>query len=440
MELRKILNDFDASEAYALFEPRWQESVDTYAELPILSDNDLLREACAFCGLDQVTTDHALEFSRAIARTPGLALLFWHCHRLVYVAHEYPQRHFTRWPLFSRLGKDAGAFYLLLALSIVPSIRLLHQARGIPESVSRASLFDVALNVRRFSRVRPGLTGILPRGLHWFRRHAGGGLLRIDRLEYIITPFQGTVTVLRHRRSGATLALSQAGIAYQADGLRPVVPLPGGAVPAGGFVSQYAETEEHISGNPVLPVGVVLRDPLALVKSAWEKRLSPGAPVLEMHIPEGGGMGLDVCFNSMRQAIDFFRRYFPDQPFTSIAMQSWILSPDWERIYRPDANFVQLQREVYLYPLPNDGKVLYFIFDRDDVDLKTALRDTSLRRAILDHLGRGGILRNGGMVFLVDDIERFGTQQYRNGSLFLGLKAQDRAALAEYDIAIWREK
>ena len=434
MELRKILDDLAASEAYALLEPRWQESVASFAELPILSDNDLLRDTCKFCSLDQDTTDHALEFSHVIQRTPGMTLLFWHCHRLIYIAKDYPQRHFIHWPLFASLGKDAGLFYLLLALSIVPKIRLLHQGRGIPEEISRASLYDVAINVTRYGRLYDGLTGILPRGLHWFRRHSGGGLLRIGRLEYVVTPFQGTVTMFRHKNSGAALALFKDGIVFQADGLRPVTPLPAVDVPTGGFVSRYAETDDRITGNPALPVGVVLPEPLTLVKSAWEKMLSPGSAVLEMHIPEGGGMGLDMCFDSMRRAIDFYRRHFADQPFNSIAMQSWILDSDWERIYRPGANFVQLQREVYLYPMPGDGKVLYFIFDRDDVDLKTAPRDTSLRRAVLDHLDKGGVLRNGGMIFLVDDIERLGTQHYRKGPLFRALRAQDHPALAEYDV------
>jgi len=94
---------------------------------------------------------------------------------------------------------------------------------------------------------------------------------------------------------------------------------------------------------------------------------------------------------------------------------SWILNPELEQIYSPTSNMVLWQRELYLYPFPFGGNSgLYFVFARDDVDPATAPRDTSLRRAILDHLEAGGKMRPGGMFFLTEDFEQFGTQVYRS--------------------------
>ena len=76
---------------------------------------------------------------------------------------------------------------------------------------------------------------------------------------------------------------------------------------------------------------------------------------------------------------------------------------------------VVYQRELYLFPMaswPRAG--LYFVFGDEDIDPQTAPRDTSLRRALLDHILAGGRLRVSGMFFLTEDFVRFGTQVYRS--------------------------
>ena len=117
-------------------------------------------------------------------------------------------------------------------------------------------------------------------------------------------------------------------------------------------------------------------------------------------------MTVERCRASMRQALEFFPRYFPDKPFVGFACGSWILNPELDRIYRPDSNMVLWQRELYLYPLanhPNSRSGLHFVFGTNDVDPATAPRDTSLRRALLDHLDAGGRLLGGGMFLLLED-------------------------------------
>ena len=75
---------------------------------------------------------------------------------------------------------------------------------------------------------------------------------------------------------------------------------------------------------------------------------------------------------------------------------------------------VHWQKELYLYPIPSgDRSGLRFIFGKDDIDISTAPRDTSLRRALLDHLQVGGRLISGGMFFLCEDFEGFGSQIYQ---------------------------
>ena len=124
-------------------------------------------------------------------------------------------------------------------------------------------------------------------------------------------------------------------------------------------------------------------------------------------------MTLHSCRESMQQALDFFPRYFPGTHSAGFACGSWILNPQLAQIYRPDSNIVLWQRELYLYPIvSSDRSGLVFVFGKDEVDLETAPRDTSLRRALLDHMQIGGRLIGGGMFLLREDFANFGSQPY----------------------------
>lgn len=146
-------------------------------------------------------------------------------------------------------------------------------------------------------------------------------------------------------------------------------------------------------------------------------------------------MTVDRCEASMREALAFFPRYFPDKPFKAFACQSWIMNPEYADFYSPQANFVRYQREVYLYPTAyaTSGGV-FFIFDAHVIDPATAPRDTRLRRAMVDHVAAGGILRNGGMFFFPGEMDRFGTQVYRTAPLAQWLRSGDRRRLSSVGI------
>ena len=87
------------------------------------------------------------------------------------------------------------------------------------------------------------------------------------------------------------------------------------------------------------------------------------------------------------------------------------------RLFPADSNIVRLQHEGYLFP---DGvgqdDFLAFTFGASTIDLTTAPRDTRLRRAVIEHLQRGGEMRGGGFLFLRRDLPRFGSQLYRHNN------------------------
>src|SRR5205814_8203890 len=94
---------------------------------------------------------------------------------------------------------------------------------------------------------------------------------------------------------------------------------------------------------------------------------------------------------------------------------SWLFNTQFEEIRLSSDNLVQYQRELYLFPTPASGRDgLWFVFLQDDFDPAALPRDTSLRRGVADFLAAGNGWRGGGMFFLTEDLEHFGTQHYRS--------------------------
>ena len=175
------------------------------------------------------------------------------------------------------------------------------------------------------------------------------------------------------------------------------------------------QSDSSTYGFPVAPQGCVQRDPVVLTETDWACVLEKGTPVLHMHIPAGGGMSMEKCAASLREADRFFGRYFPAPAVRSVVCSSWMFSPILEQILPSDANLTRFMRELYLCPAENlcGNDALWFVFLQKHVDPATAPRETSLQRAILSYLETGKTWHNGTMFFMLDDLERFGSQWYR---------------------------
>ena len=84
-----------------------------------------------------------------------------------------------------------------------------------------------------------------------------------------------------------------------------------------------------------------------------------------------------------------------------------------EKVLPETANLVKYMREVYLYPVYSEDGGLWFIFFQDKFDPATAPRENTLQIAVAQYLENGGEWREGGMIALVDDLDRFGHRVYR---------------------------
>ena len=413
MELGTVISHIGEPEAIDAIRPHWEESMDSLPDDPLhfLSPGQFTM-AREWGGFGPDVDPILCETAGRIAADPVLSHLAWHAHQLVFEHPDYND--FRGWPhLENALGERAGVFYLLLSLAVVPRIRAVHQSRGVPVEVTRATCQDIVIGARRYSAISDGRLGSERRLLGWHRLVASGDLYRLGRMQYVHRPFRGRLRVFRNRRTDYIIALSQGGIRYDDDGY--IVGAGGCADEASGWTSRLDETETTVTGSPVCPEGMAVKPQITLSLDEWSAALSPGDPVLEMHIPEGEPLSLEACGSSMRRALDFFPCYEPDKPFAGIASTSWIFNTQLEDMLSTASNLVRYQRELHLYPVPTNGRAgLYFIFYHDDVDPGSAPRDTTLKRAVLDYLAAGTPLRSGGMFVLTEDLQHFGTRHYRS--------------------------
>lgn len=415
MSLSAILSELHLEYAAELLASSWAETQACFPDEP----PDFLKPEvflpCRQYAMFPEELDAALvAIAEAILSNEALTRLAWHLQQLLYMHPDYPGGQVCRWPSLEHLlGPDHRLFYVLLALSATPLTQRWHTAHEIPDDITRDTVRQHReLNKLHWNETQRRWDGS-SMSLYWTRHHVFARLFALGRLEYMVQPFNGPVQVYRHRASRRVVALALDGCRFSAEGyLDEPADSP---TLADGFTSRLKITDETVTGHFVSPLGRATGEILTLPLAEWELVLAPDDPILETHIPFGDSMTPERCRDSMRQALEFFPRFFPERRFVGFACTSWVLNPELIEIIGPHSNMVLWQNELYLFPYPSGPHAgLAAVFGDREPDLATAPRDTTLRRAILDRLESGKRLRLGGMFLLPEELERYGEQPYRN--------------------------
>ena len=408
MTRAEVLAAIDETDADGALAPGWDTSAAAYSpdRLRFLMP-EVWRASRAWCGLDAGLDPGLNAVASRVRSAPALTRLAWHYYWRTY---EDENRNFQPGPRLERaLGHDAGLFYVLVALDWVPRLRAWHRSLGIPEAITRNTARQIGGYLDNYRRAHGGKPGLFTSQLGWLRNYLLHRYVRVGRFEFWARRFDGEVEVFRETRTGATVALAAAGIPVDAKGYRT----GGDAAAPAGWTTAFERTAAAVTGNPVSPRGRILRRGVTLRLDGWRRLLGRDDPYLDMHIPSGGGMSLEVALASFREGIEFFQRHFPADAPAAIVCKSWVFGPQAEEVLPPDSNLVRLAREVYLYPNPWIDRALWFVFLQPTFDPATAPRDTSLQRALHAFLSKGGLWRSGNMFVLAADVERLGNQLYR---------------------------
>jgi hypothetical protein len=159
----------------------------------------------------------------------------------------------------------------------------------------------------------------------------------------------------------------------------------------GGLHTQDWMTH-HFRGA-VYPLGRLHFERLVIPRGA--ERVGDGGPepgdhVLGLHIPEGR-LTPESVDDALARAQGFFGTHFADEPCRYAVCTSWILDPQLAGYLPPDSNIIQFQRRFTLRPAgpPDNATVVEFLFKRPIADLDRLPRETTLQRAVIDHITAG---------------------------------------------------
>lgn len=196
---------------------KWREAWDAHpfpGAAPFLSEA-AVGEALDFCAFPE---DVAGALCEAAARARGdarLAGFAWLLHHAYFDEPRPAGSEVFGWPNVAKPLLEYGAMVpALVLLSGVPGLRAMHAARGIPEGITRETLYDIVIWNRHFRRLQ-GYWGLQNMG--WPTNHFAGRLVRLGRLQFMHVNDRSALRVFKHR-DGRVVALTAPDITFRRDG------------------------------------------------------------------------------------------------------------------------------------------------------------------------------------------------------------------------------
>ncbi len=360
--------------------------------VPDFLQADFVATATRGVNLPEAIVAEAISVARRVAQQPALCALAWHCHWCLYREPGIPQRIADRWPSLAAQGPEIhGCFYLLVLLSRYPHMRTVHDGHALPDDVRRATLEQIFRRGRHCGEQMGGW-GLDGHAARWLAHTLRGEIYAIGRLLYQFERFPDAFRVYRHDGAGHVRVFCEPDLRFDAEGHRVH-----GDADVEAWRSRLTTTPDRIIGHPVKSDGIARRETIALPTAAWNLMLQRDDAVLSVHIPTGGPLDPDACDHSFRDALAFLPRHFPERPFNAFWCASWLLDTQLQDWLPPAANLVQFLRAWHLLPAGIGPEPLQeAVFGDAPTDLNRAPRNTSLQRAVLDHLASGRKIRPRG--------------------------------------------
>ncbi|MBO4808405.1 MAG: hypothetical protein J5537_05130 [Lachnospiraceae bacterium] len=327
------------------------------------------------------------------------------------------------------LGKYNEAYGFLVLLACVPVSKKEMDRRGIPEhyyeDIPHRMLRD---QLKRY--IETGKIDVLD--MPWKMNFYTLTIFLLDRFLFIPYEHGEGFEMYRNKTTGKVIALNDAGNIYDSEGQvlkwkvseewdEPEVdeevkeekeydPNSGHVLatrPAKDprtFVTVKNETEDEITGNYMNPIGYTEEKMITIKKSEYEKVLKRGDYLIALHIPGGEGYTPERMQNSMRLALEFFAKYYPELDMKGFWSSSWLYDKRLELIIGKNKNITNCQNLMFRYSDGENGHMLYIHLYRDMDNIVTEYPcETSLQKGARDFLLEGGRFCTTGMMILKEE-------------------------------------
>jgi hypothetical protein len=211
-----------------------------------------------------------------------------------------------------------------------------------------------------------------------------------DILKYVPGEFTSEYPVITDGKSYITLA----GKEFFVNGDGDLVTTKEKAA----FTTSFYEDEEKYIGHIINNDGTIESKATEFSKSIWKDYLRGGTHTIEIHIPSKIQYVPETIKDAYKQAVEFFKGFYPQHKPKAIAGFSWIFSPQLEKVLPETSNILAVNRSMHI--LPSTGSF--------GADCRFVRQGSSLQKRMAVECEKGTEFHYAVMYTAIDEIDTFG--------------------------------
>ena len=134
-------------------------------------------------------------------------------------------------------------------------------------------------------------------------------------------------------------------------------------------------------------------------KSYFESKetgLEKGMNMIEIHIAHGSKITPENVEKSLKDAVEFFDKYYPEFEYEHFTFESWLMDPTLKKFLKPESNILKLQeRFVVADKAPTEAySALRYVFEwnTNELNVRKAICTSSFAEKMKKHVLDGGTL------------------------------------------------
>jgi len=122
-------------------------------------------------------------------------------------------------------------------------------------------------------------------------------------------------------------------------------------------------------------------------------KVSKGENVIEIHIPECGPLDIEECKKSMKQAKNFFEKFYPEYEYKYFTCHSWLLDKTLSELLDANSNILKFQELFKLISSDKSDAILGYVFrwKADRNDIKKMPCSSNFSKKIKDRILNNGV-------------------------------------------------
>lgn len=287
-------------------------------------------------------------------------------------------------------GKPNIAYDLISALAMCGLADICHEnlkKRNLPDDIILSVMQDPEKGIDEYAKRNNGNYGY--HLLDWYQKDIDAKLFKIGSLSIeLFASFPNTAVVFENK-NGEHITLANDIVLHKS----------GCALGTKYFedtedsrTATVTETNTAWKGFAYTESGNVSEKEVVLSKSDWEKVISPGDPVISIHIPANCNFSSEVLDKTFTEIKEFMNKYFPDYNYKAIYCHSWLLDPQLEHLLSSETNIVKFGKRFQRMTRKSAGTdVFYFVFLKPfgETNLSDCEPKTKLEKALVKHFEEG---------------------------------------------------